>query len=67
MAHSKPASQDRGSATVVDRGYQPQVAPRQPIGPAAGGVQGGYQPATGQQVPQPPNEGSGVQPPAKKD
>jgi hypothetical protein len=65
MASDKPIAQERGRIGV--HGHQPVGGIAWPTAPGAGVVQRGYQPETAQQAPQPPNEGSGVQSPAKKE
>ena len=64
MASEKPAARELGG--IGERGYQPSVGVARPTAAGVGLVQGGYQPQTAQQAPQPPNEGGGVQSPAKK-
>ena len=65
MAQDKSVAQQPGM--VAEKGYQPLGATARPLAPGAGGVQGGYQPETAQEAPQPPNEGSGVQSPTRKE
>jgi hypothetical protein len=65
MANGKAAVPERGR--IATHGYQPLADTAGPPALGTSGVQRGYQPATAQQAPQPPNEGKGVQPPTNKE